>query len=162
MTEAPHPDDSWESFSSRLAADLRELTDDSWITLATCTAPRPAESSASARPSRTWRRLLGRDSSAAPDPVGDVPEAFLQVRLLAGLIALECIADTEFEGLSDLSEDQVRQLVELGWELVDDGPDLSRTFAPEGTTEAAALLAATLRDILGAASPTDVDLRRSP
>ena len=36
--------------------------------------------------------------------------------VVEGVLALECISDTEFEGLSDLSTEQEQALVGLGWE----------------------------------------------
>ncbi|MDN5791144.1 MAG: hypothetical protein L0H25_09800 [Micrococcales bacterium] len=182
MNAPEHPDESWDRWSARLADSLGELTEEGWLTATTHATESTAstestestESTASTEPTastksthgrertpRTWRRLLGRGSPATPEPECDVPEAFLQARLLHGLIALECIADTEFEGLSDLTEDQVRRLVALGWEHSEDRPDLSRTFEPSETTAAAALLTASLRDVLRARTPADVDLRRS-
>lgn len=168
MNAPEHPNESWDRWSARLADSLGELTEHGWLTATTHAPTATAATAASSatevgreRTPRTWRRLLGRGSAATPEPEGVVPEAFLQARLLQGLIALECIADTEFEGLSDLTDDQVRRLVALGWERADDRPDLSSTFERSETSAAAGLLTASLRDVLGAAAPTDVDLRRS-
>jgi hypothetical protein len=88
-----------------------------------------------------------------------VPDVFVQARRLGSVIALECIADTEFEGLTDLTGEQQQALLALGWQ-VDDEPDLSRTF-PVGDLAAAQLLRASLEGVLGAGSPAEVDVRRA-
>jgi hypothetical protein len=101
-----------------------------------------------------------------------VVDVFLQARLLEGVLALECIGDTEFEGLSDLSTEQEQALVALGWEQQGRQPAFERTYAIDGedpaagtssetTTEAARLLRQSLERVLGAVSPADVVLRRS-
>ncbi|MEO7130654.1 MAG: hypothetical protein ABIZ07_04690 [Dermatophilaceae bacterium] len=162
MNSPVHPDESWESWSARLAGDLGALTEGGWLTATTHLTPAPAApESTPERTPRTWRRLLGRASAETPEPECSVPEAFLQARLLEGVLALECIADTEFAGLSDLSDEQVARLVGLGWEQDGDQPDLSQTFAPTDSAGAAALLADSLREVLGAKTPSDVDLRRA-
>jgi len=90
------------------------------------------------------------------------PAAFIQARRLEGMLALELIGDTEFEGLTDLTSAQLAALTGLGW--ISDGrdPEFERTFPAAAGAEAAALLRATLADVLGAGSPADVDVRRAP
>ncbi|HET8988605.1 MAG TPA: hypothetical protein VFN43_08860 [Humibacillus sp.] len=203
--------ESWEQWTSRVAGELAGLTDGQWLTVTA--APDGATAGtgatqgslpyAAGAPERERRWSLRRGSTARPsagrDPVADV---FLQARLIDGVLALECISDTEFEGLSDLSEEQERALVDLGWEQVGHEPAFQRTFAldvanpagpdtaasapvtgPErdasegqvdqGTpgldenaagaaTDAARLLRMSLEHVLGALSPADVVLRRSP
>ncbi len=63
--------------------------------------PEPAERA------RRWslRRGSPATSGAARDAMADV---FLQARRVGGVLALECISDTEFEGLSDLSGSRSR------------------------------------------------------
>lgn len=87
-------------------------------------------------------------------------DTFIQVRLLEGVIALECIADTEFEGVSDLSRTEQEGLTALGWEPGGDEPDLNRTLPADEPAAAAGLVAATFRDVLGVGSPDQVDVRR--
>jgi hypothetical protein len=105
-----------------------------------------------------WLTFTVRADSA---PVGaSVADVLVQARPLEGVLALECIADTEFEGLTDLTAAQQSALVELGWEQDADDPDYERTFVPDEAVPAAELVAATLRDVLGAGTPDEVDVRR--
>jgi hypothetical protein len=105
-----------------------------------------------------WLTFTVRADSA---PVGaSVADVLLQARPLEGVLALECIADTEFEGLTDLTTAQQSALVELGWQQDGEDPDYERTFAPDDTAPAAQLVARTLRDVLGAATPGQVDVRK--
>ncbi len=125
---------TWNAWVQRISGDLTALSDGDWLTF-----------------------TLGADSA----PVGaSVADVLVQARPLEGVLALECIADTEFEGLTDLTPAQQSALVALGWEQDGDDPDFERTFAPDDTTAAAELVAATLRDVLGAGTPDQVDVRR--
>ena len=152
-------DETWEAWTTRVAADLEALDDDEWVTFSVHVGSRAAGGYAEGDHERTprsrrgWRRVLASDDHRVP------PDAFLQARRLGEVVALECIADTEFEGLSDLTAAQQRALVELGWER-DDEPELSRTFAL-GDPAAARLLRASLEGVLGARSPAEVDIRRA-
>jgi hypothetical protein len=202
------PVESWEQWASRIAADLADLTDGEWLTLTPATsgssganwrADRGASASAhtsatgttggtaqnaAGKPARGRRWSLRRGSSSAPNAGrGPVADVFLQARRLGEVLALECISDTEFEGLSDLSPDQEQALVALGWEQDGHAPAFLRTFTmggdagaadvgaaaspaeSPGPAESATLAAHLLRDsldrVLGATSPDDVVLRRS-
>ena len=84
-----------------------------------------------------------------------------RLRRLEGVLALECIGDAEFEGLTDLTQHQQETLLTLGWEREGNDPDFSATFAVAESDDAAELLAASLRGVLGAGSPPSVDVRRS-
>ena len=177
--------ESWEQWTSRIAGELTDLTEGEWLTITPASggsaggstgasgspgSPPPYAAGAPARERRwTLRRSASTASNAAPQPVVDV---FLQARLLEGVLALECIGDTEFEGLSDLSTEQEQALVALGWEQQGRQPAFERTYAIDGedpaagtssetTTEAARLLRQSLERVLGAVSPADVVLRRS-
>ena len=102
-------------------------------------------------------------------------DVFIQARRLEGVLALECISDTEFEGLSDLSAEQEQALLSLGWRQDGHEPALHRTYAhaspgvdgsdetgdPDPGTEAARLMRDSLEKVLGAPSPESVVLRRS-
>jgi hypothetical protein len=90
-----------------------------------------------------------------------VPDVFLQARPVEGMLALECIGDAEFEGITDLTAHQQEALVTLGWERDGDDPHFNATFGVSETADAADLLAASLRGVLGADSPARVDVRRS-
>ena len=57
-----------------------------------------------------WRRAF-----APPAPPPPVPDVFLQARPVEGLLALECIGDAEFEGVTDLTTRQLDTLVALGY-----------------------------------------------
>jgi hypothetical protein len=152
-------DETWEAWTTRVAADLEALDDDEWVTFTVHVQSRASGAYAEGaheRPPRSrrgWRRVLSPTNHPSR-----VPEAFVQARRIADVVALECIADTEFEGLTDLTAAQQRALVELGWEP-DDEPELSRTFAL-GDPGAARLLRASLEGVLGASSPAEVDIRR--
>ncbi len=86
---------------------------------------------------------------------------FVQARVLEGVLALEMIGDTEFEGLTDLTGAQQSALVEAGWEQEGADPTFSRTFAVGDAGAAAALLAVTLHGVLRIDDPASVELRRS-
>lgn len=150
-------DETWEAWTARIAADLAALTDDDWLTFAVHVPSRASSTYAAERAPRGWRR--GRSRPAHP---ARVPDVFFQVRRLEGLLALECIGDTEFEGLTDLTTAQQSALSDLGWERDSREPEFSRTFAEHEHVAAAALLRASLEGVLGAGSPTDVDVRRAP
>ena len=147
MSDPSDPlDETWEAWTARVAADLAALADDEWVTFTVHVQSHASSAYAAERAParhRGWRRA--RPSADHPP---HVPDVFVQARRLGSVIALECIADTEFEGL-----------LALGWQ-VDDEPDLSRTFAV-GDLAAAQLLRASLEGVLGAGSPAEVDVRRA-
>ena len=150
---APDPlEETWEAWTHRVAADLAALEDDEWVTFTVHVQSQASSAYAAERTTRGWRRIF-----APPGHPARVPDVFVQARRLGDVVALECIADTEFEGLTDLTTAQQRALLELGWET--DDPGLSRTFAV-GDPAAAALLQASLETVLGADSPAEVDVRR--
>jgi len=152
-------EETWESWTSRVAADLAALTDDDWLTFTVLVPSRASSTYAAERSPRSWRR-----GGARPAPQAQVPDVFVQARRLEGVLVLECIGDTEFEGLTDLVREDQEALVALGWVRDDDGPEFSRYFGDDldGATNAAALLRASLAQVLGAATPSDVDVRRAP
>jgi hypothetical protein len=172
--------ETWGQWTSRIAGELTGLTEGEWLTITAApdgsagrspgasdasTVPPPYAAGAPVR-ERRWSRRRGasRASDGAREPVSDV---FLQARLLEGVLALECISDTQFEGLSDLTAEQEQALVALGWEQQGTGPAFERTYAlsddhpaADTATEAADLLRQSLERVLGALSPDDVVLRR--
>ncbi len=158
MSDPSDPlDETWEAWTARVAADLAALADDEWVTFTVHVQSHASSAYAAERAParhRGWRRA--RPSADHPP---HVPDVFVQARRLGSVIALECIADTEFEGLTDLTGEQQQALLALGWQ-VDDEPDLSRTFAV-GDLAAAQLLRASLEGVLGAGSPAEVDVRRA-
>jgi hypothetical protein len=183
VSSAPAPE-SWEQWASRVAAELADLADGEWLTVTAApagasgspgsphaSAPYAAESADRAR---RWslRRGSPPPASATRDAMADV---FIQARRLEGVLALECISDTEFEGLSDLSAEQEQALLALGWRQDGHEPALHRTYAhaspgvggsdetgnPDVGTEAARLMRDSLEKVLGAPSPESVVLRRS-
>lgn len=97
-------------------------------------------------------------SASGSSPASDV---LLQASVLERLFALECIADTEFEGLSVLSAQQQSRLVALGWEQHGRNPTLTKTYPRRESGPAADLLARSLRGVLGADRPSQVDTRHS-
>jgi hypothetical protein len=153
-------EETWEAWTARIAAHLAALTEDDWLTFAVH-VPSRAESTYAAE-----RAARGRRRGRRPGQPPRVPDVFVQARSLGGVLALECIGDTEFEGLTDLTREAQETLVRLGWLRDGEEPEFSRTFGGDGTHEAApaaaALLAATLSGVLGAARPADVDVRRAP
>jgi hypothetical protein len=166
--------ESWEQWTSRVAGELADLAEGEWLTLtaASTAASGPHPSShgtdppVARSPERARRWSLRRDSSTRAgngrDSRGDV---FVQARRLDGVLALECISDTEFEGLSDLTAQQQQALVALGWEPDEPGPSLHRSYPradADSAPEAATLLRDSLRQVLGHPSPDDLVLRRSP
>ena len=172
--------ESWEQWASRVAAELADLADGEWLTVTAAPAAAPGSQGSpqgsapyAAEPAdraRRWSLRRGSPSTAgARDAVADV---FLQARRLDGVLALECISDTEFEGLSDLSAEQEQALLTLGWGQDGHEPGFHRTYAhaspsTDGTgdlgaaTEAARLMRDSLETVLGAPSPESVVLRRS-
>lgn len=154
-----HPEESWESWVVRIAADLAALAEGGFATY----AAQPAVDAGRDRPApagRGWRRRRG---SRMP-PASEKPptsEVLLQAQVLEGVLALECIGDTEFEGLSDLSTGQRRRLVELGWEQDGLEPTFSQTYSLEESGAAADLLARSLREVLGATRPSQVETRHA-
>jgi hypothetical protein len=152
-------DETWDSWRDRLSDTLAGMGSSDWVTMAVRPGVRAPDPTPSKRRSR-WRRRNGADPSATrPVP----PDVFVQARLVTDRLALECIGDTEWEGLTDLTEAQQRELVALGWHRDGDDPTFSLTYDPAANpwAEAAALLTTSLRDVLGATTPTDIDLRRS-
>jgi hypothetical protein len=151
MTEPPepHPEEPWDAWTRRVAADLAGLPEGGFETFT-------VHVDATTTPPGAPRRRRRRRAASSPPPA---PDVFLQVRRLEGVLALECIGDPEFEGISTLSSDAVAALVSLGWERDDSSPDLMRVLPPEAVDEAAALLASSLRDVLGATAPSAVDRR---
>jgi hypothetical protein len=157
MTDAL--EETWEAWTARIAADLAALTEDDWMTFTVHVPSQASIAYAGTRAPRGWRRSGGRPGGRSGGPAG-VPDVFVQVRRLEGVLALECIGDTEFEGLTDLSRDQQSALADLGWERQGREPEFSRTFT-DGEA-AAGLVHASLTEVLGAATPADVDIRRAP
>ncbi|HET7398830.1 MAG TPA: hypothetical protein VFJ94_09950 [Intrasporangium sp.] len=160
MTTPGALDETWESWTRRVADELRELRHGGWLTLSV-RPERPTAPRADVTP-RGWRRLLGRAGRRSRARVTVPAEAFVQARHLEGRLALECIGDTEFEGLTDLTADQQRRLVDAGWEQDGHEPSFSRAFEPvdRSAERAAELLTVTLRDVLGAPAPEAVEVRR--
>ncbi len=143
-----------------MAGDLAALTGSEWLSLTP--VPRTPQTTSSAEaPARRWRRRR------TPTAAGPVPEVFLQARVVEGVLALEMIGDTEFEGLTDLTAAQLSALVAAGWEQQGTDPTFSRTFARDGDGDgdgadaAARLLSATLHGVLRIEDPASVELRRS-
>ncbi|GAA6525360.1 hypothetical protein [Intrasporangium sp. DVR] len=156
----PSVEESWDSWTARTASLLAQLGPDDWVTFVVHvdSAATVAERRAQAR--KGWRRALAPPPSPPP-----VPDVFVQARRVEALLVLECIADAEFEGITDLTPRQLDTLVTLGWERTGDDPDFGATFDPSeaaDAADAAELLAASLRGVLGADSPSRVDVRRSP
>ena len=149
------PEESWDGWTRRVAADLADLAEGGWLTFAVH-ADAGGASAESTPPRRPG--LFRRGSRPSTAPTADV---FVQVSRLEGVLALECIADPEFEGLSALTASEVEALRALGWEAVDDEADLARVLAPDAVDEAASLVAATLRDVLRAPAPSAVDRRHA-
>lgn len=154
-------DEEWDGWQVRLRHELSGLGAAEALTLM-IRPPAPVAESTSPEPttprSGRWRRPRAAD--ATPAPALDV---FVQARLVAGRLALECIGDTEWEGETTLTAAQQQHLAALGWERDGADPTFSRTYDPEVApwSEAAALLTTSLRDVLGAAMPADVELRRA-
>jgi hypothetical protein len=131
--------ESWDQWTSRVAAELAGLAEGDWLTLTVAqggvAGPTGGAGAAddtfpyaagSAERERRWSMRRRRSSGQAG---GDtVPDVFLQARLLEGVLALECISDTEFEGLSDLTPEQEDALVALGWTQDDNAPAFHRTY----------------------------------
>ncbi|MEO7446946.1 MAG: hypothetical protein ABI336_01625 [Humibacillus sp.] len=157
------PAESWTGWTTRIAADLNALDEGDWLTFVVrASAPSPSPYAAAPAP-RRWRRR--GDRTIAPTRV---PDVLMQARVIEGVLALECISDTEFEGLSDLTREDESALTALGWVRDGGGSELSRVFGgltggagrgPGSGREAAELLRSSLGDVLGARTPDDVDLR---
>ena len=157
------PPESWPGWTTRIAADLDALGEGDWLTFVVrASAPSPSPYAAAPAP-RRWRRR--GDRAVTPTRV---PDVLVQARVIEGVLALECITDTEFEGLSDLTREDESALTALGWVRDRGGSELSRVFGsptegaghgPGPGREAAELLCSSLGDVLGAGSPDDVDLR---
>jgi hypothetical protein len=146
------PDAEWEEWQARVRDELSDLGAGEAVTV-TIRPQAPAISKQGPR----WRPRRAAKSATAS------PEVFSQARIVAGQLAVECIGDTEWEGVTTLTAAQQQGLAALGWERDGADPTLSRTYDEEVApgAEAAALLVTSLRGVLGAASPTDVELRRT-
>lgn len=159
-----HPEESWDSWIGRVAAELAVLAGGGFATYAALPDSH-ASGDGTAHARKGWRRrrpsrmtsASGTSQTAAPP----ASEVLLQARVLEGMLALECISDTEFEGVSDLSTRQQRELVALGWEQDGLDPTFSRTYSLEESRAAADLLARSLRGVLGADRPSQVDTRHA-
>lgn len=161
MTDAL--EETWEAWTARLAADLAALAEDEWMTFTVHVPSRASIAYAGTPAPRRWRRPGARSGARSGTRSGGqahVPDVFVQVRRLGSVLALECIGDTEFEGLTDLSREQQAALAELGWERQGREPEFSRTSTDSGA--AAVLVHASLSEVLGAVTPADVDIRRAP
>ena len=135
-------EESWAAWIARVSRDLAQLGEEGWMTFVVHVDSAAAVADRTAKARKGWRRAL-----APPPPPPTV--------------ALECIGDAEFEGLTDLTQHQQETLLTLGWEREGNDPDFSATFAVAESDDAAELLAASLRGVLGAGSPPSVDVRRS-
>jgi hypothetical protein len=145
------PDAEWEEWQARVRDELSDLGAGEAVTV-TIRPQAPAISKQGPR----WRPRRAAKSATAS------PEVFIQARIVAGQLAVECIGDTEWEGVTTLTAAQQQDLAALGWERDGADPTLSRTYEEAAPgAEAAALLVTSLRGVLGAASPTDVELRRT-
>lgn len=160
-------EESWEAWTGRLGADLAALAADDWMTFTVHVPSQASGAYAGTRAPRGWRPSGGRSGRRSAGRSGGgagvharVPDVLVQARRLEGVLALECIGDTEFEGLTDLSHEQQAALAGLGWEREGREPEFSRTFT-DGAA-AARLVHASLTGVLGAATPADVDIRRAP
>ena len=149
-------DETWEAWTARVARELDQLDQNGWVTFVVHVESGAAVAERSRAARRGWRRAF-----AAPPAPPFVPDVFLQARPIEGLLALECIGDAEFEGVTDLTARQLETLATLGWEREGDDPRFCATFEVSEAADAADLLAASLRGVLGAESPSRVDLRRS-
>jgi hypothetical protein len=149
-------DETWEVWTARVARELEQLGPDGWVTFVVHVESAAAVAEQRREARRGWRRAF-----APPPPPTPVPDVFLQARPVEGLLALECIGDAEFEGVTDLTARQQETLAALGWERDGDDPRFCATFDVSEAADAADLLAASLRGVLGAESPGRVDLRRS-
>ena len=148
-------EETWESWTARIGADLDVLAEDDWMTFTVHVPSRASVEHADPRPRRGWRR-----GAARPGDRARVPDVLVQASRVGGVVALECIGDTEFEGLTDLTRDEQSTLAGLGWEREGPEPEFGRTFT-DGA-DAARLVHASLTVVLGASSPADVDIRRAP
>lgn len=149
-------EETWEAWSARVARELEQLGPDDWVTFVVHVESGAAVAERRREARRGWRRAFAQPPLPPP-----VPDVFLQARMVEGLLALECIGDAEFEGITDLTTRQLETLAALGWERDGDDPRFCATFDLAEAADAADLLAASLRGVLGAESPVRVDLRRS-
>jgi hypothetical protein len=152
MTTPVYPGAEWEEWQARVRDELSDLGAGEAVTVTI----RPQAPAISRRGPRWRPRRAAKAATTAP-------EVFIQARIVAGQLAVECIGDTEWEGVTTLTAGQQQGLSALGWEREGADPTFSRTYDQEATPdgEAATLLVRSLRDVLGAASPTDVELRRT-
>ena len=92
MTAAVDPTDAteetWEVWSARVARELEQLGPDGWVTFVVHVESTAAVAARRREARRGWRRAF-----APPPPPPPVPDVFLQVRPIEGLLALECIGD---------------------------------------------------------------------
>lgn len=149
-------EETWASWTARVAGELARLGPDDWMTFAVHVESAAAVAERRAHARRGWRRAL-----APPPPPPRVPDVFLQAGPVDGILALECIGDAEFEGVTDLTTHQQQTLTTLGWERDGDDPHFAATFEDAEVADAADLLAASLRGVLGAGSPGQVVVRRN-
>jgi len=149
-----HPDESWAAWTHRIAGELAALGAGDWLTFTVHVESTASAAYAAQQAPKKWRHPFSQSASTSPSA-----DVFVQARLLEGVIAVECIADTEFEGLTELTAGQQAALRSLGWDDGDE-PDYARTFAPEDAEAAADLIAHTLSDVLRAENPSRVDVRR--
>lgn len=146
--------ESWDHWTRHTEQVLSALGGEGWVAFSVRVPSRAQVREQAREARRGWKRVL-----AAPPAPAPVPEVYLQARVMQGLLAVECIADTEFEGLSTLTGAQHDTLTTFGWEQVPGEVDLSATFALNEVRDAAELLSASLRGPLGAGSPADVQTR---
>lgn len=148
--------ESWQQWAARVAEEVAALPPEGGLRL-TVTSPSAGVVAEQAREHRRgWRRVL-----AAPEPPPAVPDACIQVSRVDGMVVLGCIADTEFEGVTDLSVAQVGALQDIGWERDGDTLTFVAVFTTDEMPDAAELLSATLRGPLGAGSADRVETRRT-
>ena len=154
-----HPEESWESWAGRVASELASLAEGGFATYVVRPVDYP-DHVGEPRARKGWRR---RRPLRTPPPSGSTPasEVLLQASVIEGLLALECIGDTEFEGFSDLSAGQQSQLVALGWERHGLDPTFSKTYSRGESGSAADLLARSLREVLEADQPSQVETRHA-
>lgn len=156
-------DETWDAWAARIAADLEALSDDDWLTFTVHVQSQASSTYAAGRAPHGRRR-----GGARPARQARVPDVFVQARRIEGVLALECIGDTEFEGLTDLTDEAQDALIGLGWVRDRHEPEFSSTFADadghgdDAARAAADLLKVTLSRVLAAETPADVDVRRSP
>ena len=131
--------ESWEQWTSRVADELADLAEGEWLTVTAAAQPRrPGRTAAphgtdppvaaSAERARRWSLRRGSSTPAGDGRDSVAVTSSSRLGALTAVLALECISDTEFEGLSDLSAQQQQALVALGWGPDEAGPSLHRTY----------------------------------